>query len=70
MVAALIYAGYQPLDACHISAMVNRIAGSLANPTPATQVMEIIRHIPEALKTLRKEHFNGRQENTKTHRDG
>jgi NAD(P)H-hydrate repair Nnr-like enzyme with NAD(P)H-hydrate dehydratase domain len=70
MVAGLICGGYQPLDACHISAMVNRIAGSLANPTPATQVMEIIRRIPEALKTLRKEHFNGRQENTKTHRDG
>jgi len=47
--------------------MVNRIAGSLANPTPATQVLEIIRRIPEALKILREEHFNRRQENTMTH---
>jgi NAD(P)H-hydrate repair Nnr-like enzyme with NAD(P)H-hydrate dehydratase domain len=70
MVAGLIYGGHQPLDACYISAMANRIAGSLANPTPATQVMDVIQCIPEALKTLRKEHFNGRQENTKTHRNG
>jgi len=50
--------------------MVNRIAGSLANPTPATQVVEIIRRIPEALKILRKEHFNGRQEKTNAHING
>jgi NAD(P)H-hydrate repair Nnr-like enzyme with NAD(P)H-hydrate dehydratase domain len=33
-----------------IAAKVNRLAGALAKPTPATQVIEIIRHIPEALK--------------------
>lgn len=69
MVAGLIFGGYQPLDACHISAMINRVAGSLANPTPATQVIEIIRHIPEALEIIRKEHINGKQESSKTHRD-
>jgi len=50
--------------------MVNRIAGSLANPTPATQVTEIIKCIPEALETLRENHLNGRQEKTKAHRNG
>lgn len=52
MVAALVYSGYQPSEACHVSAVANRIAGELANPTPATQVMEIIRCIPEALRTV------------------
>jgi len=70
MVAGLIFGGYQPPDACHMSAMVNRIAGYLANPTPATQVTEIIKCIPEALETLREKHLNGRQEKTKAHRNG
>ena len=36
-------------EACKKAAMVNRWAGKLTQPTPATQVMEIIRDIPEAL---------------------
>jgi NAD(P)H-hydrate repair Nnr-like enzyme with NAD(P)H-hydrate dehydratase domain len=53
MVAALIYSGCKPQEACYIAAVANRVAGSLANPTPATQVLEIIRCIPEALKKVR-----------------
>ncbi len=52
MTAALISAGHQPSDACYMSAAANRLAGALADPTPATQVMEIIRCIPEALKIV------------------
>jgi hypothetical protein len=29
--------------------MTNRLAGVYANPTPATQVMEIIQQIPKAM---------------------
>ena len=53
MVAALIFSGCKPKEASYIAAVANRIAGSLANPTPATQVLEIIRCIPEALKKVR-----------------
>uniref|UniRef100_A0A7V4N434 Sugar kinase n=1 Tax=Thermodesulfobacterium geofontis TaxID=1295609 RepID=A0A7V4N434_9BACT len=52
IVSALIYAGYPPEKACVIAAKANRLAGSLASPTPATQISEIINFIPEAIKTL------------------
>lgn len=39
-------------DACRKAAMVNRWAGTLTQPTPATQIMEIIRDIPEALEKI------------------
>ena len=56
IVAALIESGINIKEASIIGARVNRLAGSLAKPTPATQVMEIIRHIPGALlEILRKE---------------
>jgi len=35
-----------------IAAKVNRLAGHYARPTPATQVTEIIHHIPRALADL------------------
>jgi len=38
-----------------IAAKVNRLAGHYARPTPATQVIEIIRMIPEALKKILQE---------------
>ncbi len=50
IVSALISAGMEVSKAARIAAKVNRVAGSYAKPTPATQVMEIIRHIPEALE--------------------
>jgi len=49
IVAALIAAGIEIKEAAVIAAKVNRLAGSFAKPTPATQVMEIIQHIPRAL---------------------
>ena len=36
------------------AAKVNRLAGSFAKPTPATQVYEIIKEIPRALDEIFK----------------
>ncbi len=37
-------------EAAAVAARVNRLAGSYSKPTPATQVMDIIERIPEALE--------------------
>ena len=52
MVSALIYAGKSPVEACQIAGEVNWKAGELCRPTPATQVEEIIKCIPAALKEV------------------
>jgi hypothetical protein len=52
IVAALIYSGMKVPDAANLAASVNRVAGSLAAPTPASQVIEIIRAIPKALEKV------------------
>ena len=52
IVAALISSGMEIEEAAVIAAKVNRLAGSFAKPTPATQVMEIIQHIPGALEEI------------------
>jgi NAD(P)H-hydrate repair Nnr-like enzyme with NAD(P)H-hydrate dehydratase domain len=52
IVAALIASGKDISEAATIGAKVNRLAGTYAHPTPATQVKEIINHIPEALKEI------------------
>lgn len=49
IVSALIYTGFPPEKACYLGAKTNRVAGALANPTPATQIYEIVKYIPEAL---------------------
>jgi len=41
-----------------LAAKVNRLAGSYANPTPATQVMQLIKHIPKAMVEILKERVN------------
>jgi hypothetical protein len=55
IVAALIAAGFEIKAAAILAARINRVAGHLAQPTPATQVMEIIRHIPRALEMVLRE---------------
>ncbi|MDY0305995.1 MAG: NAD(P)H-hydrate dehydratase [Desulfovibrionaceae bacterium] len=50
--AALIEAGWNIPRACLAGARVNRVAGALLRPTPASQVRELIAHIPEALETV------------------
>ena len=52
IVAALIATGIDIHEAAITASKVNRLAGSYAHPTPATQVKEIINHIPEALKEI------------------
>ena len=52
IVAALMAAGLDLEDAAVLAARANRLAGFLARPTPATQVGEIIEHIPQALAEL------------------
>lgn len=50
IVSALIASGMELKQAAMTAARVNRLAGHLAHPTPATQVAEIIRFIPRALE--------------------
>ena len=52
MISGLIYAGKSPVEACRIAGRVNRKAGELSQPTPATQVKDIIKFIPAALKEV------------------
>jgi hypothetical protein len=55
IVAALSAAGMDMREAALVASKVNRLAGVYAHPTPATQVAEMIRYIPEALKSFREE---------------
>jgi hypothetical protein len=50
MASALVEYGLTVPDASHVAAQANRYAGQLAAPTPATQIGELVRHIPAALK--------------------
>ncbi len=52
MISGLIHAGRSPLQACRIAGRINRRAGELTRPTPATQVEEILLHIPQALEEV------------------
>jgi NAD(P)H-hydrate repair Nnr-like enzyme with NAD(P)H-hydrate dehydratase domain len=49
LACVLIESGKRIPDACRIAALVNRMAGMYADPTPACQVMDIILQIPKAL---------------------
>jgi NAD(P)H-hydrate repair Nnr-like enzyme with NAD(P)H-hydrate dehydratase domain len=55
IISGLIYAGKSPIEACRIAGRVNRKAGELSRPTPATQVKDIITHIPAALREVLKQ---------------
>ena len=52
IVSALLESGMEIKDAAITAAKVNRLAGYKARPTPATQVTEIINHIPSALSEI------------------
>lgn len=52
IVSTLIESGMDIPEASSIAAEANRLAGHYANPNPATQVAEIIRHIPKALEKI------------------
>ena len=50
--AALIESGMETSKAAIVAAKTNRLAGYYARPTPATQVIEIVLHIPKALEEI------------------
>ena len=52
ILSALCGAGYEPIEAAVLAARVNRGTGTLVEPTPATQVAELIDKIPQALENL------------------
>ena len=61
IVSALIAAGYDIVTAAIIAARVNRVAGYLAQPTPATSLQEIVVRIPDALQLILQEHQGKRK---------
>lgn len=50
--AALMDAGMPTAVAANAAAKINRLAGRYADPTPATQVSEIVTHIRRAVQTV------------------
>lgn len=52
IVSALIDSGMSIREAATAAMKANRLAGHYAKPTPATQIIEVIRHIPEALSEI------------------
>jgi ADP-dependent NAD(P)H-hydrate dehydratase / NAD(P)H-hydrate epimerase len=50
IVSALVASGMSVEDSAILAARANRLAGFYAEPTPATQVLDIIRRIPKALE--------------------
>jgi NAD(P)H-hydrate repair Nnr-like enzyme with NAD(P)H-hydrate dehydratase domain len=55
MIVAFLASGLPVKEALILSSKVNRLAGKLAEPTPATQIGEIIDRLPDALDELQKE---------------
>ena len=58
--AALIESGMEISKAAIVATKANRLAGYYARPTPATQVIEIIRRIPGALEEILNEKVTGK----------
>jgi len=54
IVSAMADSGMRVEEAAVLAAKVNRLAGLYANPAPATQVIELIQHIPRAVTEILK----------------
>lgn len=50
MVAAFLYAGFEPVLAAVVSARANRVAGKMAGVSPASRVEELINWLPQVFK--------------------
>lgn len=50
LVSAFVYAGLEPHEAAIIAARANRMAGKLAEATPATKVRQVIARFPDVFK--------------------
>lgn len=55
LLTALCGSGFEPIAAAVVAATANRLCGFFAQPTPATQVSELIRAIPQALQRTLKQ---------------
>jgi hypothetical protein len=69
LLTALCGAGFKSIDAAVLAAKVNRWTGYYTDPSPATQVAELIDKIPQALSNLldndhKEKTHGGYQENT------
>jgi ADP-dependent NAD(P)H-hydrate dehydratase / NAD(P)H-hydrate epimerase len=56
IVSALIASGMAIEDAAVVAAKTNRLAGYLADPTPASQISDIVGKLPQALETVLADH--------------
>ena len=54
MISGLIHAGVAPLEACGLAGRVNRVAGEMAKPDPATQIDAILHYLPAALAHVQR----------------
>lgn len=52
LVSALVYSGMDITKASVAACKINRLAGEISNPTPATQVCEIIANMPQAIERI------------------
>lgn len=52
IVSALMASGMEITSAASKASKINRLAGAYSDPTPATQIYEIIKQIPRALKEV------------------
>ena len=51
-VSALISSGMDVVEACTNASRINRVAGRMANPTPATTIAQFIPHIGDAVREV------------------
>lgn len=52
MLSAFVYSGLEPHEAAIIAAKANRMAGKLAQATPATRVRQVINQFPAVFKEI------------------
>ena len=62
MLSVLCGADFELTDAAILASLANRWSGHYADPSPATQVIELIEKIPQALVKTLNEH-NGKNDN-------
>ena len=55
MVAGLVHHGLSITEACSGACKANRRTGQIINPTPATQISQLIAKIPQSLKDIFKD---------------
>ena len=64
MLSVLCGADFELTNAAILASLANRWSGHYADPSPATQVIELIEKIPQALAKVLNEH-DGKKDNKK-----